>query len=890
MGQTNIFTNNHKKQIICLFFVLIFFLRLINSIEKFPQLEETETNKSESSTESIAELKTARQYSDTNNLTFRYEWGEEDPYYENSTNPPNVANILDNVTSFAEENHTVYLGNDEIPEQLMEGTHWTYLQIELLALYVWDDHDIASAGEIYVRWIPNYWIGMPEYDAENNWDSYQWKDEFSLDWDLYNETGTYSISDSSPQWSNFSKPIMLFEGWTVLSGLLFEVMESDFPSADDRLGGFYWNYVDPTSIVGYHEYSLTDVDIALNITILDTNYNFTANNLTQLYEPFLFDNDDTDHTREPNKVSARIIHGFDSAINRNAFCIQYVYYWTDVWRDNWFWSDEKIHNDDYEVVQIYINFSYTGDPTPYRFVFDNQDTYKNTPTGWRTDMKYSIYETNATEEIINKTIEISPELQPLLGPNYNVSYYKLNLSDFTQDLSGGFGGVPSLLLTINNSYHQFAMGRVTSLNYFGKEAEILGQLSTRRHNIIPINSDNSPLTNDTIYNLYGRLNMSLTQGFNDFDGEEIPNYAPFTYDLLQVFKEPYIHSSYDYIMQDAKTLKDDTEAEGGFINVEKSVNITYIIPLKTNIDLPDNLIPGENLTTTLETILDESNAILIIDYFFNITVNISTYFFKKIFKTVIENRIVIDFSNPIVQLTNKFLDFAFDRITSLNIGPYVTIDIQVTPQLIGEILDCNITVHLIEVLRIFFPQYISILDWFFDDLYFKINPIISGYLSAKVKLGNSNQTIMWDTDTENFNIDLKIPDLSYGDNLSLEIINFTYGLNFGVDWYLGYIPSWILGILIGSGEYHIGQFPSINFDLASIEGNVILKTWDAYATTWGTPSGSEATPVGSGGGGGGSDDGETIPGYNPFIIIGMISIITFILIKKQFFYEKTTKK
>lgn len=92
-------------------------------------------------------IKTAsKQYQDTNTLTYRYEWGEEEALNEQPI-PPNVANILDKVTSFTEENHTVYLGDDEIPEPLMEGTQWTYLQIELLALYVRDDHDSASAGK-----------------------------------------------------------------------------------------------------------------------------------------------------------------------------------------------------------------------------------------------------------------------------------------------------------------------------------------------------------------------------------------------------------------------------------------------------------------------------------------------------------------------------------------------------------------------------------------------------------------------------------------------------------------------------------------------------------------------------------------------------------------------
>ena len=113
-------------------------------------------NKSEN-IEPSTELKSASQYADTNFLTYRYEWGDEDVYNE-AESPPNINNILDNVTSFVEENHTVYLGDDEIPESLMEGTHWTLLQVNLTALYVRDDKDALSMGDIYARWAPN--IGL----------------------------------------------------------------------------------------------------------------------------------------------------------------------------------------------------------------------------------------------------------------------------------------------------------------------------------------------------------------------------------------------------------------------------------------------------------------------------------------------------------------------------------------------------------------------------------------------------------------------------------------------------------------------------------------------------------------------------------------------------------
>ncbi|GAH81414.1 unnamed protein product, partial [marine sediment metagenome] len=152
-------------------------------------------------------------------------------------NPPNVWDVLNNVTHFADPDHTVYLDDDIIPPTLMEGLNWTYIQINLTALYVWDDHNALGPGDIYVRWVPNYWIGPPEYDLNNNWQNYQEADDLTIDRDLYNETSTYPIESNDNTWYNFSTPITLFEGWTVLSSLLLEVFEYDSLSADDSLGG-----------------------------------------------------------------------------------------------------------------------------------------------------------------------------------------------------------------------------------------------------------------------------------------------------------------------------------------------------------------------------------------------------------------------------------------------------------------------------------------------------------------------------------------------------------------------------------------------------------------------------------------------------------------------------
>jgi len=794
-------------------------------------------------------LKISDIYNDQNVLTFQQAWSTQKAEISRP-NPPNVWDVLNNVTHFAEPNHTVYLGDDVIPLTLMEDINWSYIQINLTALNVRDDHNLFGPGDIYVRWVPNYWIGLPEYDLNNNWQNYQQADNLTIDHDLYNETSTYPIESDDSVWFNFTTPITLFEGWTVLNSLLLEVFDYDFASADDSLGGFYWNFQEPSFLEGYREISVTDVDIALTVSLLGSNSTFTAKNLTELFQPFLFDNDDTDHTAGPNNLFGRVIHGYDPSIGRNSFCIQYLYFWDEVWLDG-FWSDQLIHYYDYELVQVYLNFSYTGGPMPYRFVFDNHDEYTNSSTEWRDSMEYAIYEWDIAETgILSKTIQNSQQLQPLLGQEYVAHYEYKNLTSYTEYFSGCYGGVISLLLTIETYNHQFAIGRTGG--------DFLGQYYIAPYNDI------------IIYNCYALLNRSFTQGVHDVEGFTVPNFAPFAYDVLKVFEAPYIHSNYDVLMQRAASFQGSIEAEGGLIKVERNLEIVFKIPLNTDIDLPDTLIPGESLDTILNTILDSSKANLTIDYYFNISADINVFFSDYHFETILENQIFIDFSNPIIQFICEELILGGNYEFSAEIlGGMLTIDTAITPQLLGQILNCNLTLHLDEILKWYFPTFGSFIDLFFEDIYLKINPIISGYLTGDVKLGNSINSLNWDSTTESFILNLDIPELSFGDSVSLDLTNLEYGINFQVDWIAGYETGWGISWLFGSGDdYHLATWPNLNLDLVPIEGTIGLKSWIAGETSW---ISSESVP----------DSNPSISSYNIFLILAVIGILSGIVLRKR---------
>ena len=106
-------------------------------------------------------------------------------------------------------------------------------------------------------------------------------------------------------------------------------------------------------------------------------------------------------------------------------------------------------------------------------------------------------------------------------------------------------------------------------------------------------------------------------------------------------------------------------------------------------------------------------------------------------------------------------------------------------------------------------------------------------MSGDIKLGNSLEQLTWNSITENFDLNLIIPDLSYGDTLSLEIVDFKFDTNFQVDWTIGYTSGGAISWLFRAGnEYLIASWPDFNQNLTSSEDSNNLKSWDAGNNAW----------------------------------------------------------
>jgi len=734
------------------------------------------------------------------NMSFDYKGNNQEADVVNPE-PPSVSDIVGNITSFSNPNDTVYVGDDVIPAELLPGMEWVDIKIELNAIYCIDDKD-SGAGDIFVRYIPNYWIGEP---IGNGWTNYE-----DSEGNLYFDTDEYQIDDTDEQWYNLTTPWVLFEGRTVLSTMYLEIFDYDL-LADDSLGSILWTYADPYMMEGYWEFqtqfsdgSLGDAAVALNITILDTNNTFTAQDLGELFQPYLVDNDDTDNTADPDILYARVIHGYDKEIEMGALCIQYLYGWQEVWLDG-FWSNQMIHNNSFQLVQVYLNLTYTGFPMAYRFVFDNHDEYYDTDTEWRDSMEYSIYELGHEEtELLNREVNNSLELRPLLGEKNNATYQFYNLYDFYDYYVECYGGVPTLMLTVETFYHQFSVGNTGGT--------LLGQYEVGQ------------LNDYVLRILYEMLEDSFTGGIHevDFGGEtqDVPDHAPFAFDVIEVFEIPYIHSNYNYLMQQSAIYQaGNAEAEGGSFSVERSVNVTIDIPIKSSIELPNELIPGETLQGILDTEVLTNEATITIDYYFKIGVEVDLFFFSTSFETEIENSLIIDFSDPIIQMVLNSIGVMDTKSFSADfIDGMLSVDLELTPQILGTILNCSINFHIDEIVKNIFPEFCWLVDLIFEDVSFTINPVITGYLKSDLMMGSESELVYMEATTNSTEFEFIVPAVVENDELILELLNFIYGLNLKINWAVTFEFSRIISYIIENKEYRLGTWPDIDFDLQPLEG------------------------------------------------------------------------
>jgi hypothetical protein len=524
-----------------------------------------------------------------------------------------------------------------------------------------------------------------------------------------------------------------------------------------------------------------------------------------------------------------VIQGYDAEIGMGALCIQYLYYWNEVLIPHEYLGDTFVHYFDYQLVQIYLNLTYTsGLPTPYRYVFDNRDGAENYSTEWRDSAAYSILEFNQADSGYNNpTINISPQLQACLGTSYTANYCYKNLNDYWNlyNIASCYGGMLTLMLTVSTYCHQFAIGDQSG-------ATPLGQYYI------------DSFTDDLIRQDYELMNYTFTGGLNTVNGEQCPNYAPFAYDVFQVFTVPYIHNNFNYLVQEAVALQGTDVSNGGWLKITPSVNITISMPVDMNASIPDTLTPGDQFQTTLNTHIDTSKTVITINYLINITADIDLFFWHEQLSSVIQNQLTIDFSNPILQMALQSFGVQDETQFSKDLlNGMLTVDGVFNPKVIGQIFNCNFTFHINQILDYYFPDYAWLIDLFFKDIYVTINPAVNGYFTANLMLGSGSTNVKWDSEYASFPVTLTVP-AGTSDALLFQLTNFVYGLSMQVNWWAGVQFGDLISWALPDINIFLGTWPSLSASIP-FSGTLQLESYTYQNGVWMTASAASANSNGT---------------------------------------------
>ncbi|MFX0091431.1 MAG: hypothetical protein ACFFBD_06675, partial [Candidatus Hodarchaeota archaeon] len=405
----------------------------------------------------------------------------------------NISSVLSQIDSFNASDVNVYAGNEIIPLNLT----MYYVRVTLTQVEIYNDRDTIGPGEI-----------LFEISINGN---------YSID---DNDSSFYSANNGDIVYPNF----IGFQGWLAQLEVNIHVWEADALIFDNDLGSFNYSTTAPTNETISGNTDIGDAHVSVQIEVLDTQTDLTAQHLLNGFKPSMSVCDETFGTELPNDVFGRVCIGEDDQLNTTAICLEYFYYWDKV-------TDPtgliQIREDDYQGLLLFLDMNLDL----YRVVFDApNDIIDALPTHG-----YTIWEIggSGTSWV---TSNISEELQPFLGSNITVEFTSKDL-ETEAALITGLMGFQTIQFTVDTYFHGFQMGGT-------------GILGTNYGFIYDVNE-----LNDTIiHKWYEMLNDSLNAGIHTVQvgsySYTLPQVTPFTFDIIHPFKYPYLVNAWGNVMDD----------------------------------------------------------------------------------------------------------------------------------------------------------------------------------------------------------------------------------------------------------------------------------------------------------------------------------------------------
>ncbi|TFF87650.1 MAG: hypothetical protein EU549_04360 [Promethearchaeota archaeon] len=722
---------------------------------------------------------------------------ESDPPPEEDNQEPETPNItatLENIDSFVAEDLNSYVGDDIVSDFGVVS----HVRITLDWIYVIDDHDPMAAGEIYLQ---------------------KYAMIYSLGGNLYCKHKIERIDIATMNsGENYTNDIVIFDGWVWDSMIIFEILDGDYPETDDHLGYFWWLHDNTNwSATGY----LIKTDTSQGDAIISVyqeklgERQTTASDVVNLMQPYLFTDVETGYGINFEEVYGRVIKGYDLLLGKETYCIQYYFYWSEEWS-----ILEFVHYWDYEPLLIFIDPE-TSD-RPYRVVFDNGYYDSGDPAGdeqWWKCHEYTIYEnltmTGMSEGVFIKDVNFTADIAPLIGDSNEIFYYVKSIDDiFDSSIHNwvhGVGGFDVPVITIETCYHSFDKGDANGGTLFDFDYYV------------------GNLTDSLIYTWFQRLETSFLGGTHSVGGQATPWYSPFCYDIMNPFNRPYIGNNFDKLLSDIIAFNDAKDSEFFSFELIKDIKTRLEIPIDANIKTNTVIEPGETFNPNITVNLDLSNAKLEIDYSLGFIIAVDWWFWEETFDFIKNGTIYVDFSNPVIQLVQTYIDTSGAFQVTFNPVGFIQIDLELTPKLLGDIINATIRFKLMELLYMYQPTLRPFLEWFINDIDFVINPVLEGFLNMDSWTSESDRTHHTFNNLE-FSFSPTIIAPSDQTDFSIYIGNFSYGLRFYTDWSIEIDFAPILEIFFDDIIIELMTFPDISATIYSFGQDITLSTytWNNY--------------------------------------------------------------
>ncbi|MHA1979100.1 MAG: hypothetical protein ACW98I_19505 [Candidatus Hodarchaeales archaeon] len=705
----------------------------------------------------------------------------------------NGSEFIDQLDSFNETGVSIYTGSDSVPNFNTaipgDGTLF-YLTINVTETYIFTDQDTIGLGEIFFK----IW-GNGQYQR-------------------YPASGHISADDDT----TIPMGVIAYEGWAWNGSIIVEVWDDDAPQSDDFLGRIEYSNI---SLSTPQTESLnTDAGHAIvTFTFSTTTTKTTASvqELLDAYKPYLYIDDETSGTEEPDGVYGRLCIGYDEEKGKDLWGLQYYFFWE---KETYGTSPlvYQVHQYDYEEVLIFLDPSDIS--TPVRVVYDQAQSVV------LPEHEYVIYEVNPSGTGgFSKNISFVDNLHPFLGTNLTIDYIVSDMNQLASEFFPGSLGSSTVRMTIDTFYHAFDKGEganMTGYNYIVQE-----------------------LTNDVLKDWYSHLNESLHNTIINIPviSYTTPETSPFTFDPTNPFKEPYIKNAWSNVMDDLEAFS-QAQTQDVTVAAELKMRLTLAMDGLLAIEYPQVVTPGNSYQLTFSLDLNSDSMTLMTEYELAFNVSTNFWFFGSDLNLFQNGTFEVDI--PLGQI-NSLLD-------SLGVSPqdlgeriadkanrYLSIfyleidDITISPVLLGQILEASLRLHLWEIMKDSIPTVVNILapefgpaveiafwvlDWLISyiDLRAEFNlfATVQGDLAVSdpSQASLSDQVIIFDDSGATVTVPLDVDDNPTNPNFVLTMSNFANGLNFFIDWFFeagletpfdDYIPDF--GVSLGKFPNYQATLP-----------------------------------------------------------------------------------